>query len=77
MGLGYNGGPLLLVGDRPKSSESFCPGEKEARRADGTDGVSGGELLSLDMVNRALSKYATIRFLVALRESGLLTMEGN
>lgn len=50
MGLGYNGGPVLLVGERPKSSESFCPGEKEARRADGTDGVGGGELLSLDMI---------------------------
>ena len=53
MGLGYPGGPLP-VGERPKSSESFCPGEKEARRADGTDGVSGGELLSLDMVKMAL-----------------------
>lgn len=53
MGLGYNVGPLLLVGERPKSSESFCPGEKEARRAEGTDGVNGGELLSLDMVKTA------------------------
>lgn len=60
MGLGYNGGPLL-VGERPRSSESFCPGENEARRADGTDGVSGGELLSLDMVKTAIWKYAMIR----------------
>ena len=61
MGLGYNEGPLLLVGERPKSSESFCPGENEARRADGTDGVGGGELLSLDMVKWGLSKYGMIR----------------
>lgn len=44
IGLGYSGSPLaLFVGDRPKSSVSFCPGEKEARRVDDEIGLVGGE----------------------------------
>lgn len=35
--------PLPLGGERPKSSESFWPGEKEARRLVVVVGVGGGE----------------------------------
>ena len=35
--------PLPLGGERPKSSESFWPGEKEARRLVVAVGVGGGE----------------------------------
>lgn len=35
--------PLLLGGERPKSSEIFWPGEKEARRLVVAVGVGGGE----------------------------------
>lgn len=41
--------PLLLGGERPKSSESFCPGEKEARRLVVAVGVGGGEFSLLDI----------------------------
>lgn len=40
---------VVLVGDRPNISENFWPGEKEARRPVGEEGVGGGEF-SLDMV---------------------------
>ena len=43
--------PLPLGGERPKSSESFCPGEKEARRLVFAAGVGGGEFSSLDIWN--------------------------
>lgn len=35
--------PLLLGGERPKSSEIFWPGENEARRLVVAVGVGGGE----------------------------------
>ena len=41
--------PLLLGGERPKSSESFWPGEKEARRLLLEEGVGGGEFSLLDI----------------------------
>ena len=43
--------PLPLGGERPKSSESFWPGEKEARRLVVAAGVGGGEFSSLDIWN--------------------------
>ena len=43
IGPGYADVPLALGGERPKSSESFWPGEKEARRVVGEFGVGGGE----------------------------------
>ena len=42
---------LLLGGERPKSSESFCPGENEARRGVGESGVGGGEFSLLAIVS--------------------------
>lgn len=42
MGPGYAEVPLLVGGERPNNSDSFCPGEKEARRAE-VLGVGGGE----------------------------------
>ena len=41
--------PLPLGGERPKSSESFWPGEKEARRLVVAVGVGGGEFSLLDI----------------------------
>ena len=41
--------PLPLGGERPKSSESFWPGEKEARRFEVAVGVGGGEFSLLDI----------------------------
>lgn len=41
--------PLPLGGERPKSSESFWPGEKEARRSVVAVGVGGGEFSLLDI----------------------------
>ena len=38
-----------MLGDRPKSSEIFWPGEKDDRRAEGDEGGCCGEL-SLDMM---------------------------
>ena len=43
--------PLPLGGERPKSSESFWPGEKEARRLVVAFGVGGGEFSLLDIWN--------------------------
>ena len=43
MGPGNAGVPLLVGGERPKSSESFWPGENDARRLLDDDGVGGGE----------------------------------
>ena len=43
--------PLALGGERPKSSESFWPGEKEARRLLVEVGVGGGEFSLLDIWN--------------------------
>ena len=43
--------PLPLGGERPKSSESFWPGEKEARRLVVEVGVGGGEFSLLDIWN--------------------------
>lgn len=51
MGPGYAEVPLPLGGERPKSSESFWPGEKEARRSDVAVGVGGGEFSLLDIEN--------------------------
>lgn len=43
---------MLLGGERPKSSESFWPGEKEARRLlVAVLGVGGGEFSLLDIWN--------------------------
>lgn len=50
MGPGYAEVPLLLGGERPKSPESFWPGEKEARREVGEFGVGGGEFSLLAIV---------------------------
>lgn len=41
--------PFPLGGERPKSSESFWPGEKEARRLLVAVGVGGGEFSLLDI----------------------------
>ena len=41
--------PLPLGGERLKSSESFWPGEKEARRLVVAVGVGGGKFSSLDI----------------------------
>ena len=41
--------PLPLGGERPKSSESFWPGEKEARRLVVAAGVGGGVFSLLDI----------------------------
>lgn len=43
--------PFPLGGERPKSSESFWPGEKEARRLLVVVGVGGGEFSLLDIWN--------------------------
>lgn len=43
--------PFPLGGERPKSSESFWPGEKEARRLLVAVGVGGGEFSLLDIWN--------------------------
>ena len=50
IGPGYAGVPLLFGGERPKSSESFCPGENEARRPVGELGVGGGEFSLVAMI---------------------------
>ncbi len=41
--------PLVVGGERPKSSDSFWLGVKEARRLVAVEGVGGGEV-SLDMM---------------------------
>ncbi len=44
---------VVLVGDRPNISENFWPGEKEARRPVGEEGLGGGEF-SFDIVQEGL-----------------------
>ena len=49
IGPGYALVPLVVGGERPKSSDSFWLGVKEARRLVAVEGVGGGEV-SLDMM---------------------------
>ena len=55
MGPGYAVVPLVLGGERLKSSESFWPGVKDARRLEAVEGVGGGEL-SLDILMQAMRR---------------------
>ena len=43
--------PFPLGGERPKSSDSFWPGENEARRLVVEVGVGGGEFSLVDILN--------------------------
>lgn len=41
----------MLGGERPKSSDSFWPGENEGRRVERESGVGGGEFSLLAIVS--------------------------
>lgn len=49
------------MGDRPKSSENFWPGEKEARRVDDGIGVGGGKFSS-DIAKTGKLVYLKVNF---------------
>jgi len=72
---------LVAGGERPKSSESFWPGTKEARRFDVDVGVGGGEC-SLAMVKaqrprrvREVERKSKVKAKVKGGEGGLIDGE--